>query len=112
MAYRGKDLAGTCGIPRHDERVYVGVNLGKGEHGQIVRPVRLVWPDGRSWHVESARPVAEFGREMFGNLVVRWEITIARRTKALWQDQEGWFVKTKAACRRIAAREEPRRERA
>ena len=99
MAYRGKDLAGTCGIPRHEERTSVQVEMGGGENGQIERPVRLAWPDGRSWRVASARPVAEFGREVFGNLVTRWEVTIGRATKALWHDKGGWFVRAKARRR-------------
>ena len=96
MAFRGKDLAGACGIPLHEERTYVEVEMGgDGSGGQIVSPVRLMWPDGRSWRLESARPVAEFDREVFGNLVTRWEVTIGRGTKVLWHDRDGWFVKAK-----------------
>lgn len=29
MSYHGKDLAGTNGIPAHDERVYVEVTLSE-----------------------------------------------------------------------------------
>lgn len=99
MAYRGKDLAGTCGIPRHEERTYVKVELGGGQNGQIVRPVFLTWPDGRSWRIASARPVISYGRERFGNLVTRWEATIGRSTKVLWHDRGGWFVRAKGTRR-------------
>ena len=93
MAYRGKDLAGTCGKPRHDERVYVDVKMERSLGSPISRPVLITWPDGRSWRVAGGRPVAEYGREAFGNLVTRWEVTIKSRIKTLWHDKNGWFVK-------------------
>lgn len=94
MAYRGKDLAGTNGIPAHDERVYVEVALsGDRLDGHAVRPTSITWPDGRSWRLESARPTATFGREIFGNLVVRYDVTIGRSHRTLWRDGRGWFVK-------------------
>ena len=97
MAYRGKDLAGTCGIPRHGERVYVEVEMARSLGSPLSRPVSITWPDGRSWQVDGARPVAEFGREAFGNLVTRWEITIGRHITTLWHDKEGWFVRPRTS---------------
>lgn len=84
MAYRGKDLAETNGIPGHDERVYVDVEFSKDRRdGQSARPTSIIWPDGRSWRLESARPLVTFGREIFNNLVVRYEVTIGRSRQTL-----------------------------
>ena len=100
MAYRGKDLAGTNGIPLHEERVYVQVTMSddKGS-GRAVMPARLTWPDGRSWRIASASLVASYGRELFGNQVDRYDVTIARKRRTLWHDRGGWFV-----CRKQSSR--------
>lgn len=52
---RRHSLAGTNGIPAMDERVYIEVdlertNLGRDEYG--THPVRIHWPDSRSWEIE------------------------------------------------------------
>lgn len=92
---RRHSLAGTNGIPAMNERAYVEVelkrtDLGPDEHG--VTPARIIWPDGRSWAIEGVHGKREFGREIFGNLVTRYDITIRRRIKTLYHDKTGWFV--------------------
>lgn len=95
---RRHSLAGTCGIPVMGERVYVEVDAESdeaaiGEEG--LRPVRIHWADGRSWKVERICGRREFGRRIFGNLCVRYEVVIRTRPKTLWHDKTGWFVRAR-----------------
>lgn len=95
---RRHSLAGTNGIPAMDERVYVEVDLertdlGRDEHG--TRPARVRWHDGRSWEIEGVFARQEFGREIFGNLCTRYDITIRRQNRTIWHDKTGWFVRAR-----------------
>lgn len=92
---RRRSLAGTCGIPVERDRIYVQVDMEeeslspteRGEH-----PVRIHWPDGRSWHIESVYAMRTFGREIFDNLCVRWTVCICHEPKDLWWEGGKWFV--------------------
>ena len=101
---RRASLAGRCGIPVERERIYVRVDMAeeslsptdRGQH-----PVRLWWPDGRSWHIESVYGVRRFGRAEFGNLCVRWTVCICRQPRDLWWERGRWFVAKRSG---VAAR--------
>ena len=86
MAPKRKSLAGRCGIPLERDRVYVEVATA------TVRPVRIHWPDGRSWKIESVYDRREFGRETFGNLCVRWAVCVDRRRRELFWEHGDWVV--------------------
>lgn len=93
---RRHSLAGTNGIPAMDERVYIEVdlertNLGRDEYG--THPVRIHWPDSRSWEIEGVFSRQDFGRKIFGNLCTRYIVGIRRQTKTIYHDSTGWFVK-------------------
>ena len=88
-------LAGRCGIPLERDRVYVGVDTaldGGALEPAAVRPVRIRWPDGRSWEIQSIYDRREFGRAAFGNLCVRWAVCVARRRRELFWEPGDFFV--------------------
>lgn len=88
-------LAGRCGIPLERDRVYVGVDTaldGGALEPAAVRPVRIRWPDGRSWEIRSIYDRREFGRAAFGNLCVRWAVCVARRRRELFWEHGDFFV--------------------
>lgn len=90
-----KSLAGRCGIPLEADRVYVEVDTvwdGGSIAPPTARPSRVRWPDGRSWEVESVYDRREFGREVFGNLCVRWAVCIGHRRRELFWEHGDWFV--------------------
>lgn len=92
---RRASLAGRCGIPTERERIYVqvdmaGESISPVEHSE--HPVRLWWPDGRSWNIESVYSVRSFGRAEFGNLCLRWTVCILRTPRVIWWEQGRWFV--------------------
>lgn len=93
-----KSLAGTCGIPAEDERIYIGVEVGEnvdanGRAYEVLK--RVIWPDGRSWKIESTYYYQSYGRSFFGNLVERWEVCIRRQRKTIWREHGEFFVKRK-----------------
>lgn len=51
---RGKDLAGTCGVPLECDRVYVEVECAsRSSTSASTFPLRLTWPDDRSFPIRS-----------------------------------------------------------
>lgn len=95
-----KSLAGKLGIPREDERAYVAVDARTSiRPGGLpeTSPVRVGWPDGRSWPVERVIGRDEYGSLADGNLVVRWRVMIAGRPKILYQESDRWYVRRKRA---------------
>lgn len=93
---KGKNLAGTCGIPAMGERLYVSVLYDRGVEGRGLMPRRITLPDGRSWEVGSILSRREFGREIFGNLVICFEVGLRRGSMTVWYDDTGWFVRPEA----------------
>ena len=101
---RRASLAGRCGIPSENDRIYVRVDMAteslsptdRGEH-----PVRIWWPDGRSWNIESVYSVRSFGRAVFGNLCLKWTVCICRAPKVIWWENGRWFVAKRSG---VAAR--------
>lgn len=90
-----KSLAGTCGIPRERERVYVKVLDKAGSDvglrsGQV--PKKIVVPGSAPWDVDAVSREREFGRELFGNLCVRFAVTVRGMRKTLWWEHGDWFV--------------------
>ena len=93
MIMKKHSLAGTCGIPTEDRRIYIPVDV----NGPTTRrgpsdPVTIHWPDGRSWQVESIYFRSEFGRALFDNLCVRYDVCIAKQRKTVWWEHGDWFV--------------------
>lgn len=100
---RRRSLAGTNGIPTEPERYAVRRDARDVDFSSV-HPVRVHWPDGRSWQVEGAFSKRAFGRAAFGNLCVRFDVTIARRTKTLWWEAGRWFVRRRLDARTACAR--------
>lgn len=87
-------LAGTCGIPVEERRIYVDVDA-KGAVGPNHGPADpwvIHWADGRSWTVESIYARREYGRAIFGNLCVEIDVCIAKQRKTVWWENGRWFV--------------------
>lgn len=94
MIMKKHSLAGTCGIPTDAQRIYIPVDANGADdpdHGPS-DPVTIHWPDGRSWKVESIYSHQEFGRAIFGNLCVRYDVCVARQRKTVWWEHGDWFV--------------------
>lgn len=92
---RRRSLAGRCGIPAEADRIYVEVDtqvISTSPTARGIRPVRLIWPDGRSWPIESVYTTWEFGREIFGNLCIRYDVCMRRARKTIWWEHGEWFV--------------------
>ena len=92
---RHRSLAGRCGIPREDERVYVAVRLADvavAPGRRAGRPAAVRWPDGRTWPVQGVFATQRFGREELGNLCQRWDVEIQGRRVELWWEHGAWFV--------------------
>lgn len=94
MIHKRHSLAGTCGIPAEPSRIYIQVDAIAPDSPTEgpARPQTIHWPDGRSWHVESIYLRQEFGRAVFGNLCVRYDICIAKQRKTVWWEAGRWFV--------------------
>lgn len=93
--YKGKDLAGTCGIPLECDRVYVEVECApRGPYERADVPLRLIWPDGRSFPIRSTARHVEHGRAAFGNLVERFDVFIGKseKVRTVWRQDGRWFV--------------------
>ena len=112
---RRRSLAGTNGIPTEAERVYVDVDADElglyawhKDARQVdfsrVRPYRVHWPDGRFWDVEGVFSKREFGRAIFGNLCVRFDVGIKGRSHALYWEAGRWFVRRRQNARTASAR--------
>lgn len=88
-------LAGTCGIPREPERIYIRVDTIADDSPTTgpADPQYIHWADGRCWKTESIYCRQEFGRMIFGNLCVRYDICIARQRRTLWWENGRWFVR-------------------
>lgn len=85
---QGRDLSGTCGIPRECDRVYVKVDVRqgpqrrcrcaqKGSYGQT---------EGAGQPESTARHVTH-GRVVFGNLVERFDVFMGHtgELKTIWR---------------------------
>lgn len=93
-----KSLAGKLGIPAEADRADVRVDtLHRMRPGGLPaeRPVRVMWPDGRSWRVERVIGRDEYGSVADGNLVVRWRVLLAGQPKILFQEGARWYVRAK-----------------
>ena len=100
--YRGKDLAGTCGIPLECDRVYVEVECApRGLYERADVPLRLIWPDGRPFPIRSTARHVEHGRAAFGNLVERFDVFIGKsdEVRTVWRQDGRWFVRKPGASR-------------
>lgn len=91
---KGKNLAGTCGIPAMGERLYLDVVHDCDPDGGNPSPREITLPDGRACKVESIIFRHEYGRAIFGNLVTCFEVSIRHGSMAIWHDATGWFVRS------------------
>ena len=77
MIMKKHSLAGTCGIPTEDRRIYIPVDVNGTDDPDRgpSDPITIHWPDGR-----------------FGNLCVRYDVCIAKQRKTVWWEHGDWFV--------------------
>ena len=95
-----KSLAGTCGIPREQDRVYVKTFDEDGfarVYCPDAVPKRVSAPRLGTWDIRASSSRREFGREIFGNLCVHVCVTVRGRQRDLWWEHGDWFV-SKGAC--------------
>ena len=91
--YKKHSLAGTCGIPIEADRIYIEVDKASDDINGFPADPRIIhWPDGRFWVVESIYGRYDFGRAIFGNLCVRFDVCIAKQKKTVWWEHGDWFV--------------------
>lgn len=90
---KGKNLAGTCGIPSMEERVRVKVAYEIDPEGVDPFPREVTLPDGHTWEVLGILSREEFGRAIFGNLVICFEVGLRRGSLTIWFGDTGWFVR-------------------
>lgn len=94
MPVKRRSLAGTNGIPREEERVYVQVDaIGGDLDPMTARITEVTLGGGRSWPVDSVVSRRSFGREILGNLCVRVDVIIAKTPKRIWWEGGRWFIK-------------------
>ena len=96
-----RSLAGTNGIPLPAERRYLHVVAETDERGEM-RPLEVVWRDGRRFRVASARVLRRYGRWELGTLAIAYEASFARRNRAdahrlLWWEHGRWFTRASTA---------------
>ena len=92
-----RSLAGTNGIPLPAERCYLHVVAETDERGEM-RPVEVVWSDGRRFPVASAQVVRRFGRWELGTLAIAYRADFKRRNRAdaqrvIWWERGRWFTR-------------------
>lgn len=81
----------TAGV----DRVYVEVECApRGLYERADVPLRLIWPDGRSFPIRSTARHVEHGRSAFGNLVERFDVFIGKseKVRTVWRQDGRWFV--------------------
>lgn len=98
-----RSLAGTNGIPLEEDRVYAddvvlesldGPFAGRGFVG------RVVLSGGETWNVKSVLSRREFGRGIFGNLVVHYSLKVRGGSRDLWWEGGRWFFRKQGGAGR------------
>lgn len=90
-----KSLAGTCGIPKEQDRIYVKTFDGDGfekAYPPGIIPKKVSAPSLGTWEIQASSSRREFGREIFGNLCVHVVVTVRGRQRNLWWEHGDWFV--------------------
>ena len=90
-------LAGTNGVPLRSERTHLRVVSETSEEGEM-RPLEVVWPDGRRFKVVSSALLRNLGRWERGTKVLAWEVTFRRRNRSetrriIWWERGRWFTR-------------------
>lgn len=95
-----RSLAGTCGIPKEQDRIYVETLDEKGiarTYPPDIVPKKVSAPCLGTWDIQASSFRREFGREIFGNLCVYVSVTVRGRRHDLWWEHGGWFVSNRGA---------------
>ena len=90
-----KSLAGTCGIPKEQDRIYVktfDVDGLERVYPPSAVPKKESAPSLGAWEIQASSSRREFGREIFGNLCVHIRVTVKGRQRDLWWEHGDWFV--------------------
>lgn len=90
-----RSLAGTNGVPTRAERTYLRVVSETDEDGEM-RPLAILWPDGRRFEVASSSVLRRMGRWELGTYIVCWEVCLCRGGRAparrvIWWERGRWF---------------------
>lgn len=75
------------------KRVKVAV---KETPGGILRPLSVIWDDGRVFHITEVVRVLRNIEYEWDKRATCYEIKIGDHRTDLWQDRDGWFVKLKS----------------
>lgn len=91
-----RSLAGTNGIPLEEDRVYADDVVLEGLDGPLAGRGfvgRVVLSGGETWNVRSILSRREFGRKIFGNLVVHYSLKVGGGSRDLWWEGGRWFAR-------------------
>lgn len=98
--YRHHSLRGTCGIPTKSQSILVEVELDPPQDGldsgSLPTPIAITLPNSQRIPVVSAYSTYTYGRALFGNLIIMWDVCIKanRRERHLFWEQSSdtWFI--------------------
>jgi|LSQX01.2.fsa_nt_gb hypothetical protein len=76
---------------RFAKKIYIGVLAITHPDGSIV-PLRLIWPDGRSWEIDRLLDVRPAVARKAGGEGLRFLCRINGHEKELWYAHGQWFV--------------------
>ena len=71
------------------QKKYVSVNADVDTDG-VIRPLRIVWDDGRQWEVTKVLHTCIASHNEFEG--IRYTIKIGRAVKYLYREGQRWYV--------------------
>lgn len=71
------------------QKKYMSVNADLDTDG-VIRPLRILWDDGRQWEVTKVLHTCTTSRKEFEG--VRYTVKIGRAVKYLYRDGQCWYV--------------------
>ena len=75
-------------------KLYVGVVSETDEEGGV-RPLEIVWPDGRRFPVDQVYDVRQMAATRAGGAGLRYAIRVGSTKTRLWYEGPRWFVEAK-----------------
>lgn len=70
-------------------RMYVNIECRCFEDGSV-RPLRLIWPDGRSWEITRTLHISEATDNEFEG--IRYTVLIGSAVRNIYRTGSAWYV--------------------